>query len=276
MPDSDTVNFIVPFYQRDTAEIPQVEHEVNLGIPLDSIFPVVEPVEPHLRKSLFTHHGLAVKNEHLAERTDTTAPAWIFVLLLSLTVLVFLYFRARKIKFTELLKSTMDRRVMDRLVRECNLIRSAQFVPVALLLAATVGMVVYSAAMMHNGLFVYLLVVVALATGYLLRNGLLRLLGNVFDNRDAVTAYITSNYLFHLLLTTVLLPLLFLQLYMPLGNTVVQYITFGVVALSLVVRVTRGMNIFLTISKGFNFYLFYYLCTVEIVPVLVVAKLLIE
>lgn len=276
MPDTDTINMPIPFYLRDTAAMPPIEQEVNTGITWDSIFPAYEQEEPQLHKSLFTHHGMPVEHSTLKERPDVVAPAWIFVLLLALTVLVFLYHHARKIKFGELLKSIMDRRAMDRMMRECNLIRPVQFVPVALLLSATIGMALHNVAMQNTGFGGYMLVSIAIAVAYLLRNGVLRLIGNVFESRDAITAYITSNYLYHLVLTTTTVPLLFLQVYLPWGGDVATYAILGLVGLSFVVRVVRGVNLFLIFSKGFRFYLFYYLCTVEIVPVLVVAKLLIE
>ena len=276
MPEADTIALQLPFYLRDSAEMPAVVQEVNLGIPLDSIFPVVEQPEPQLHKSLFTHHGLPVRHDQMTQRADAAVPAWMFVLLLVLTALVFLYYKVRKIKFLDLLKSTLDRRVMDRLVRDCNLMRSSQLVPVGLLLAATMGLAIYVSAMSHMGLLYYLMTVVVLAVAYLLRNGVLRLIANVFDNRDAVAAYITSNYLFHLVLTTALVPLLLLLVYMPWGTEAVQYVLFGMVALLFAVRMSRGVNLFFTLSKSFNFYLFYYLCTVEFVPILVLLKLIIE
>lgn len=276
MPDTDTIIMPIPFYLRDTADVTAAGQEVNVGITWDSIFPVCEQAEPLLHKSLFTHHGMPVKYGTLKERTDVVAPAWFFLLLLVLTVLVFLYHHARKIKFSELLKSTIDRRVMDRMVRECNLIRSAQFVPVALLLSATLGMALYTVAMQKTGFGGYMLLSIAIATGYLLRNGLLRLIGNVFENRDAITAYITSNYLYHLVLTTFTVPLLFLQVYSSWGQDAAIYVILGLVAFTFVVRFIRGINLFLTLSKSFRFYLFYYLCTVEIIPILVLLKIIIE
>lgn len=272
MPDADTLIHQQPFYLWDTLVVPVEVTDPDLGIPLDSIFKPVDMSEPQLHKSLFTHHGMPVQHNELQQRHDAVAPAWMFLLLMMLTVAVFLYHNFRKIKAGELLKATIDRRAMDRLVRECNLTRPALLTPICLLLAATLGLVVYTAAMKHMGIGVYLAVAAALAAGYLLRNAILRLLGNVFDSKEAVVAYITNNYLYHLVLTTALVPLLFLMTYLPWGSDIALYTAIGLTAFTLLARMIRGGNLFLTISKGFRFYLFYYLCTIEIVPVLILIK----
>lgn len=278
MPEADTLTCQLPFYLWDTTASvdTQPSHEVNVGIPLDSIFPTIEPVEPQPRQSLFTHHGLVVQHEHLTPRNDSTAPTWIFVLLMVLTLLTFLYNNIHKIKVGELLKTTIDNRAMERLVRENNLSRAAALMPIGLLLCATLGVVIYSAAMNHTGLTGYLLASAALAIGYLLRNAVLRLLGNVFFHKEAISEYITSNYLYHLVLTMALVPVLFLLVYLPWGHTVVLSIAIGMVALTFLMRFIRGAKLFLTISKSFSIYLFYYLCTVEFVPILLLLGWFIE
>ena len=159
MPTADTIAQTLPFYLWDSTAVDttQVEHEVNLGIPLDSIFPAIDRPLPQQRQSLFTHHGMPVQHEQPVARHDNAVPAWTFVLLLLLTVLTFVYYNARKIKLTELLKSTIDSHATDRLVRSSNMGRTSVLVPVGLLIAATLAMAVYQVAMAHTGIGGYLL-----------------------------------------------------------------------------------------------------------------------
>lgn len=278
MPTADTIAQTLPFYLWDSTAVDttQEEHEVNLGIPLDSIFPAIDRPLPQQRQSLFTHHGMPVQHEQPVARHDNAVPAWTFVLLLLLTVLTFVYYNARKIKLTELLKSTIDSHATDRLVRSSNMGRTSVLVPVGLLIAATLAMAVYQVAMAHTGIGGYLLLTGGMTVAYLLRNLVIRLLGNVFNSQDSVATYITNNYLYHLVLATAVLPLLFLQVYMPWGNMAVLYFIVALTVLVFVMRIARGTKIFLTISRGSSFYLFYYLCTVEIVPFLVLMKWLID
>lgn len=278
MPEADTILIQQPFYLWDTTAVDTVqqEHEVNLGIPMDSIFPPFDWPEPQLRQSLFTHHGMPVQHEQPVARRNDAVPAWMFVVLMVLTVLTFVYYNSRKISIVELLKATIDSHATDRLVRSCNMVRTSSLVPAGILVASTLGVAVFQVAMAHTGPGGYLLLAGAMALAYLLRNVVVRLLGNIFESREPVAAYITSNYLYHLVLATAVLPLLFLQVYMPWGNMAVLYVIVALTALTFVMRLARGAKIFLTISKGSSFYLFYYLCTVEIVPFLVLIKWLVD
>lgn len=278
MPEADTIATTTPFYLWDTAAVDTVQevHEVDLGIPLDSIFRPIDRPEPQLRQTLFTHHGMAVQHEQPIMRHNDAVPVWTFVLLMILTVLAFIYYNSRKIKLNELLKATFDHHATERFVRSCNMSRPWALAPIGLLLTAVLSVVAYQSAMTHTGPMGYLLLAAALGAGYMLRNGVMRLLGNIFGNQEAVASYIISNYLYHLVLTTALLPLLFLFVYMPWGNNAVLVIIVVLVALTFILRISRGVKIFLTNSKDSSFYLFYYLCTVEIVPILVMTKLLLE
>ena len=278
MPAADTTHAATPFYQWDTTVPYTVEQscEVNTGIPLDSIFPPVDRPEPQQRQSLFTHHGMAVQHEQPLTRHNDAAPMWTFGLLMMLTVLTYMYYRTHKIKFGELIKATIDHHATDRLVRSCNMGRIAALVPVGFLTAAVLAAAVFHAAMVQTGIAVYLLLAAALTVAYLLRNAVMRLLGNVFDSSEPMSYYITNNYLYHLVLSTFVLPLLFLQVYLPWGNIVVLYVIVAIAFTIFVLRLLRGAKIFLTFSKGHCFYLFYYLCIVEIVPFLVLVKMLFE
>jgi hypothetical protein len=64
-------------------------------------------------------------------------------------------------------------------------------------------------------------------------------------------------------------PLTLMLLYVPWGNTAVLVAMGALVALTFVMRMIRGVKLFLTISSTLSFYLFYYLCTVEAIPIVI-------
>ena len=271
----DTIMEYIPSCQMD-AQAQQIDvPEVNVGFPLDSIFQVGEEADYVCRPSLFKQHTLTVQHDELLMRTPDSNPVWMFGLLLVLGVLLFVYYRLRKLNIGELVKALLDRRAEDRLVRANNL-GTARLMPIGLLVTATLATVVLYVALPQSGLGEWLLISVGLALLYLVRNAVIRLLGGVFEDKEPVIAYITNGYLCHLMLTTVVIPLLFFLVYMPIGQQVVLYCIYALVALCFLMRLLRGVYLFLTFSKGHSFYLFYYLCTVEIVPVLVLAKWLLS
>lgn len=271
MPTIDTTQTAQPFYLWDAYSQPAMQTEVNVGIPLDSIFPPREIQPPVVRRSLFTHTTLPATHDTLQQRQETAPTAWIFVYLIALCGLIFLYHSRRKLRLADTLQSAFDRRAMDRLVRGKNL-NGIGLLPMGLFAIAALSLMVYIKAMAHMGFYSCLIVAVALVVLYLIRNAVIHFLGTVFEDSDATAAYITSNYIYHNILAVGLVPLLFLMAYLPWGNDAAFYTAAGLTALCLISRLFRGLKLFLTLSKSHSFYLFYYLCTVELIPLLVVTK----
>lgn len=275
MPLHDTLN---AFYQWDSLPYPVETPAPDPGMATDSAFglyivPQVDAVHDTLvRTSLFEGHGLRLRNTGLLERVADGSPVWVFVLLVLLVALATLYFRMHKLRLRDVLASLVDVRAMDRMLRNTNMARTVALLPAGLLMLAGLALPVHQMALAATGIGGYLLLLAALTAFYLLRNGVMRLLATAFDDRQAVGLYITSNYLFHLTLAILMLPLLFLQAYLPVGADAVRWVMAGLAAIEFVVRLVRGMNVFLTNSSCSHLYLFYYLCTVEIVPILVLVK----
>ena len=227
---------------------------------------------PMERPSLFQEHSFVKQHDDLQARVDSTAPVWVFGVLIALVALTTLYYRNAKLRFGSLVPSLFDSRAMDRTLRNNNFNSRSRFVPMGLLMLSGLMLAVHQTALVKTGFWGYLLLVAATAALYLLRNGLMRLLAVIFNNSDAVGTYINSNYLYHLALNTMQLPLLFLMIYLPTGRTTVMYVLGIIVVLELTIRLFRGLKLFLTQSSGPYIYLFYYLCIVEVTPFLVLLK----
>ena len=227
---------------------------------------------PEERPSLFLEHSFVRQHEDLQARADTTAPVWVFGVLVALVALTTLYYRSAKLRFSSLVPLLFDSRAMDRTLRNNNFNNRFRFIPMGLLMLSGLMLAVHQTAMVKTGFGGYLLLVAAVAALYMFRNGLLRLLAVIFDNGDAVEAYINSNYLYHLALNTLVIPLLFLMMYLPIGRNAVMYVMGAIVVLELTIRLFRGLKLFLTQSSGPYIYLFYYLCIVEVTPFLVLLK----
>ena len=270
--DNDTLDLTaLPFWQWEFTE-PNLLAEMDTGIPFDSIHRLREVPDTIYRKSLFHKHTLQVKHENLIARPDTAQPAWVFGVLLLLTSLACIYFHLRKIKFKALFNALVDLRAMDRLIRDRNLNRTTLMLPMGMLMTATMSLPLHHMAMAHTHWTGYLLFAVVASALYIVRNGLLRLLGNTFEKQQEMNQYITSNYLYHLLEATVIIALLYPFFYLPGGKTAMLYVIATFIAIAFLLRFFRSVKIFLTHSNGSSFYLFYYLCIVEIAPLLVVLK----
>ena len=273
MNQSDTIpqaDSLLPFYLLHEA-YPQPEVDTCTGVPLDSIFRLREADTIVERPSLFTGHGLVRQHENLAARTETAAPSWLFAVVVLLCAALWLYHSNRKIKLGELLKSTIDLRTAERLLRGMTQ-RGSTPLTVAPLLAAALATAIWSTAMQETGFVGWLLLTAGLTAAYLLRNGLLRLLASVFDRSQTMSLYINCNYLYHTLLATLAAPLLFALLYIPSATNIALWSIAIIAALVFILRFARGVQLFLTKTQGFSLFLFYYLCTVEVIPLLVLLK----
>ena len=125
---NDTLNFFTPQGQPDTA----------------------------FHESVIAPHEFPVMHEGLQSRPDNITPVWIFVFLLFYAALMCVIFRLRNIKWGLLLKSAIDLRAMDRLVRDCNLNRTITMLPMGLLLVAELCLPVHQAQLSQNGILGYL------------------------------------------------------------------------------------------------------------------------
>lgn len=273
MPQADTIqadSLAQPFYQIGEPYSQTADAELNVGIPLDSLFRPCDVTDTVYRTTLFTGHRLAPQHTVLQQRPTSAMPAWVFVVIVAICALLCLYYRNHKLHLGEMLKSIVDGIQPDRLVR--GSVQGIAFLPIVLLLAAALALAVWRMALMDSGVGGYLLLTLAVAAAYLLRNGALSALAAVFDKGQTMSAYITGNYVYHLLLTTAVAPLLFALVYIPGAAGGVAIAIAVLTALVFVIRFLRGAKLFLTISKGFSFFLFYYLCTIEMTPLLVALK----
>lgn len=273
---SDTLDLTLSsFWQWDIVSCEEETKEVNTGIPLDSLLQRYE-VQPLVsRKSMFHGHMLQVEHRDTLSRAGAGEPVWVFVVLVMLSGLLCLYYKMRKLKPLALMKAAVDGRALDRLVRDCNLNRGVVMLPMGMLLVLAATLPVVRRVAPEAEWWVY--VAAATATGllYVVRNGLMRFLGNVFERRHEVARLITSNYVYHLLEASVLTLGLFLHFYLPLAGTVVLWVLGGLLLVGMVMRMVRSTKIIFTQSNGSSFYLFYYLCTVELIPAVVAFKLFI-
>ena len=243
----------------------------------DSLFTPVGRQEPSLHKSLFTHHLLPVENTHEITIQHQGSPGW-FLLFIALSLFfICTFLRNKQISLVELLQSAIDSRAMDRLLRDANLTHASDQAIIAPLMLIPVVLVAYFAFLppvndVWLSILRYLLLLLACCLIYYARNGIFRFFGNAFDNNEALHLYLSSNYIYHLLYGIVATVLSFFVFYTDRVGTTFLYILGGMLALLFIIRLLRGMQLFLTNSKSPKFYLFYYLCILEIVPIIIVTK----
>jgi hypothetical protein len=96
------------------------------------------------------------------------------------------------------------------------------------------------------------------------------MLGWTFRNFEVTSQYLMSSMAYNFIIGIAVLPFLVVNTYTH--SDIVLYISLGMTAILYLVRLVRGIVIGLGDTKFSIFYLFFYLCTVEILPILAIIK----
>jgi len=204
---------------------------------------------------------------------------WIVpVLLICFTIFAWVRVTYRK-RFTQLVQTAYSKQYMNLLIREgggaydlINLSLGFIFICSSALLMFQFNESLSGPS--SSGSLRFLLFM-ALAAGIviwlLFRLFLIRLLGWTFRNFEVTSQYLMSSMAYHFMIGIALLPFLVINAYTH--SDVILYISLGLAAILFLLKLIRGIVIGLGDTKFSIFYLFFYLCTVEILPVLAIVKI---
>src|SRR5574344_280132 len=268
----------------DTSQHPETTQTEDLQLlNIDSIFASVARPAPVEKKSLFTGHSLSVENPYQQPHIQHITPNWTFCVLLLLVALISWFLNSYRFRITDVLQASVSMRGLNRLFRENNFNRDQALLPMALVYVASLALLVYYVATQSGNMFgsmqgiVAYLVLLACCFGfYFVRNGLTQLFGVIFENAAATSLYLSNTYIYNFLGGVVLTPALFFVFYTKGSSKTLLIILAVWLSLLFIMRLVRGLQLILTNAKTSKLYLFYYLCIFEIVPILVLAKLLIS
>lgn len=284
MTQSDSIQDLY-YFSIDTTTVDTVETTEEWVFHLDSIFRMRDTVVPIQRTSLFEGHELASRHNLLIPRLADGSNMWLFGVIVAVLILLTVVLRTRRIKVGTLLQAGIIQRKMDMILREGAFTRFSTFLHGVLffsLIAATLPYYLLQgrlnltgSATTWNGVVEYVLMAGMLTVALLLRQGLTLWLGNVFNNKEAIRHYMGNTQIFLFSDTIVLLPFALVLFFSPLSKALAP-VALSIAALLMLIRIIRGMIIILSSANDSKFYLFYYLCTVEIVPILIITKLLLS
>jgi hypothetical protein len=205
---------------------------------------------------------------------------WIFWILLAGFVILTTtrYYHEKRLKLFG--SSVFKRSAAIQLIRENPVYSHRSFFPLLLLYIISATLLIDQAAEIFSpgssaGLKTLLVfaeflgVYVALS---ILKIFLIWLISVTFKNIETAKEYIQNILIYNLVLGIILLPLLVLIIYTY--HEVFLYVAGVMVIIMISLRFFRGMMIGLSDSKFSLFHLFLYLCTLEILPIVIAAKFL--
>jgi len=189
-------------------------------------------------------------------------------------------FYSRRLR--QILLAPYSKRFLNQLVRDGNIIKErisvalliVYFIGISLLLYQTNILLIHHPSYNIHGFLLYLLIVASLLIYWTGKILLVRLLGIIFKTYQATNEYLLNILILIIVTGIVLLPLLVLTIY--LKSIFLLYICLIIFILLFLFRFIRGFIIGFSVSRFSYMLLFVYLCSLEILPVIILAKLILS
>lgn len=184
-------------------------------------------------------------------------------------------------RLVQLIKACFLPRAVTQLYREGNPFSEQISLALGLIYLLTSSLLIYlgietfsSFPVYQTGsISLYMAVVAINLTYWLLKALANKTLGHIFKTYEATGNYLLNNLLFNL--TTGIFLLIMLPFVIYTGSFTFLKITFIITAVLLIYKVFRGIYVGLSQTRFPVFYLFLYICTLEVAPLLIAAKLFI-
>ncbi len=235
------------------------------------------------RKSMFTTHQLQVKNSKPIERKEYTNDWMVIVLLICFSLIAWLLIFSRK-RVKQIINATYSNRTINQLIRDGDLFKERIALAFTTIYLLSFSLFVFQIGHYYLNFkelelysFIFFLKILAVIIGlYLLKQRATKFIGIIFKNSNASYVYLLNGFIFNILTGILMLPLLLIMIYSksPISSFTTN-LSIGIVIILSIVRYLRYIIIGVSFSKFSHFYLFLYLCTLEIMPILIIFKLII-
>jgi len=237
---------------------------------------------PSPAKSFFTSHELKARRlEPVIFRKYQ--PDWILGILLVCFILlawVQVFYRRR---LRQILMSPYSKRFLSQLVRDGDLFTERISLALGILYIITTSLFIYQAwvlffekesVILVNGVLLFALINFGVLCFWILKIGLINFLSLVFKTQNTSREYILNILIFNILTGILLLPMLVLAVY--LKSVAFLWICTSIFSLFFLFRLIRGFLIGISIRKFSYLFLFVYLCSLEILPLVVLLKIVLK
>lgn len=229
--------------------------------------------------SLFRDHLLQMKNERPVIHYTQYDYLVTSILFLSYIMFVWLYISNRK-RLNQVVMGLYAGRYANQLAREEVSLGNRVVIFLSALFIFTLTLFFYQTAGYYGflptssikGTFFITGAVIFLIYG--IKLVMIKVLGFLFETQKEIKEYTISVFLFCNAVGLFMLPVVICLAFLKQVNpSVFIYSGFTIIAVFFITRLVRGLIIGLNSSRVSKFYLFLYLCTLEIVPLAIMVKL---
>lgn len=233
------------------------------------------------RLELFTEH-LLKPHSRTAEPINAFTLDWFTIVLLGMLVLLtwfkVFYYRI----FTQLWNAFFSLTTTNQIVRDESVLLQRASLILSIISYFVSGLFVYQVSvvlgwthhLLPGGFNRFILFALIIALAYSIKMILLRFMSVVFAVEKPVATYIFNIFLVNMVIGLLLLPAIILTAYLPSSmRYYIVMITLIFIMLLFLYRIIRAIGIGVSIQRFSLFYLFLYICTFEIAPLLIIYKL---
>lgn len=227
--------------------------------------------------SVFENHALKPHN-NIALPNPQEDRNWLFATLFLITLL-YLYIQNNfHSRYTQVKRAFLIKRYFSQLVRDGNIFRERIVIPIYIIYLSSFSLLIYSfcihtldiSKIPLSRFSLFLAILLATSTYQFLKTGLINILGQLFYTKQETETYLIEHLLFSALYSLFLVPLMWLYSYTHWGEVLI--VAGGIFIILWVFRIGKAI---INWSRAFTiFKLFLYLCTLELLPIIILVKII--
>jgi hypothetical protein len=278
---SDTVGFFeasVPITNQSSGYSDRIIKQYGDFSIYDYVTPSAPSIELKPVLSIFSNHQLQAVNQgpkSVQQPSIDWVTGLVFVCLL---ILAWIQTNHSK-RLTQIFRSVALPYYVNQLEREGNLYNERITLGLGFIFLTSISLMTYKFAIIYGiqpaqlPSYVFYLIIFAIVLIYVILKGLLiRATGSIFKTWEHAHAYRLNSLIFNHTIGLVLFPFLLLVFYWKDQPT--YWIALAFLTILLTYRFIRSILIGFSNSKFSVFHLILYLCTLEILPILIVVKII--
>jgi len=228
--------------------------------------------------SIFTSHQLSPSPQG-PKRIQNQSADWIAILvILCLIIIAWVQTNYSK-RLRQIIRSVALPYYVNQLEREGNLYNERITLGLGFIYLTSVSLLLYQFFQLFRiteialpNFLIYLIIFSSLIGYFVIKTLLIQVTGIIFKTLDQAHSYRLNSLIFNHTTGLFLFPVLLISLYWQLSPFI--WIAFGVFSILLIYRFLRSIIIGLSNTKFPVFYLILYLCTLEILPLLLLIKVI--
>ncbi|MGQ0828913.1 MAG: DUF4271 domain-containing protein [Bacteroidota bacterium] len=228
--------------------------------------------------SLFQDHLLSPKNKHPQIHYTDYDFGFAAIIFFLYVLYIWLYVSNRK-RLTQIIKGFYINHYANQLAREEMILGNRVSVFLGVLFVFTITLFFiqvneYYGLVVGNTFLLFTIIALSIALVYGIKLAFIRLIGFVFKMNKEANEYRMSIFLFGNALGLFMFPVVICLAFVKQASPrIFIYIGLSIILIFLFMRLVRGLVIGLNSQRVSKFYLFLYLCTLEILPFVIAIKL---